>query len=73
VLVKSACCRCIILNAATLASVLEMHAAAVKFSLEEQQAAFDTAVSTYHARNQVRGGPRGAVAVSSQVVLPRLH
>jgi hypothetical protein len=52
VLVNSACCRCIILNAATLASVLEIYAAAVKFSLEEQQAAFDAAVSTYHARNQ---------------------
>jgi len=51
-LAKSACCRCIILNAATPASVLEIYAAAVKFSLEEHQAAFDAAVVTYRARNQ---------------------
>lgn len=32
--------------------VLEIYTAAVKFSLEEHQAAFDAAVSTYRARNQ---------------------
>jgi hypothetical protein len=58
VLAKLACCRCIILIAATAASVLEIYAAAVKFSLEEHQTAFDATVSTYRARNQepVRSG-----------------
>jgi hypothetical protein len=58
VLAKSACCRCIILIAATPASVLEIYAAAVKFSSEEHQTAFDATVSTYRARNQepVRSG-----------------